>query len=141
MKFDPHALAAIHAEAFDAPWDAAALELLIDRPGAVLEAEPDGFVLVQVAGDEAEVLTLAVRPAARRRGLARALTVRAAARAAAQGARRLFLEVAEDNAAARALYDALGFRAVGRRPRYYARPDGTRADALLLSLDLPETLP
>ena len=141
MTADPHALAAIHAEAFDAPWDAAALESLIDRPGAVLEAETDGFVLVQVAGDEAEVLTLAVRPAARQRGLARALTVRAAGQAAALGARRLFLEVAEDNAAARALYDALGFRPVGRRPRYYARPDGTRVDALLLSLDLAETLP
>jgi ribosomal-protein-alanine N-acetyltransferase len=141
MTPDLEALAAIHAEAFDAPWDAAALRALVDRPGAVLEAEADGFALLQVAGDEAEVLTLAVRPAARRRGLARRLTLIAARRAAELGAGRVFLEVAEDNAAARALYAGLGFQPAGRRPRYYARPDGARMDALLLVLNLPGPLP
>lgn len=141
MTPDFDALAALHAEAFDAPWDAAALRSLVDRPGAVLEVDPDGFVLLQVAGDEAEVLTLAVRLAARRRGLARALLARASAGAAARGANRLFLEVAEDNAAARSLYASLGFGEVGRRPRYYARGDGARIDALLLALNLPGPLP
>ncbi|MBU1324230.1 MAG: GNAT family N-acetyltransferase [Alphaproteobacteria bacterium] len=141
MTPDLDALAALHAEAFDAPWDAAALRSLVDRPGAVLELAPDGFVLVQVAGDEAEVLTLAVRPPARRRGLARALMTRASAEAAARGAGRLFLEVAEDNAAARSLYASLGFGEVGRRPRYYARPGGVGIDALLLALNLTGPLP
>jgi [ribosomal protein S18]-alanine N-acetyltransferase len=141
MTPDFTALAAIHGEAFDAPWDAGSLRDLIDRPGAVLEAEVDGFILVQVAGDEAEILTLAVRPSARRRGLARALTERVTARVASLGVRRLFLEVAEDNAAARALYAALGFEAAGRRPHYYARVGGGRVDALLLALNLPQALP
>lgn len=141
MRPDAEVLAEIHAAAFASPWDADALRTLIDRAGAVLEADPDGFFLLQVAGDEAEVLTLAVRPSARRRGLARALTARAAARAAAMGATRLFLEVAEDNAAARALYRSLGFSEAGRRPRYYARPDGGRVDALLLALNLTGPLP
>ena len=96
---------------------------------------------MQLAGDEAEVITLAVRPSARRRGLARALTTRAVARAASAGATRVFLEVAEDNAAARALYEALGFGEVGSRPRYYARRDGSRVDALLLALNLDRPLP
>ncbi|MFA4893699.1 GNAT family N-acetyltransferase, partial [Brevundimonas sp.] len=61
--------------------------------------------------------------------------------AAARGARRLFLEVAEDNEAARALYGRAGFSEAGRRPRYYARADGSRRDALLLALDLPARLP
>jgi len=141
MTPDFETLAALHAEAFDASWDAAALRSLIDRPGSVLEAGPDGFALLQLAGDEAEVLTLAVRPAARRRGLARSLMSRASTRAASLGATRLFLEVAEDNAPARALYASLGFTEAGRRARYYARPDGVRIDALLLALNLSGPLP
>ncbi|MBX9574458.1 MAG: GNAT family N-acetyltransferase [Caulobacteraceae bacterium] len=141
MKPDFEALAAIHAEAFDGSWDAVALEGLVDRPGAVLEAEADGFALLQVAGDEAEVLTLAIRRDARRRGLARRLALAAVRRAADRGARRIFLEVAEDNAAARALYAGLGFEPAGRRPRYYARADGDPVDALLLVLNLPAPLP
>ena len=125
-------LAEIHAAAFDAGWDAEALRTLIERPGAVLEAEADGFALLQVAGDEAEVLTLAVRPSARRRGLARDLMTRASARAAGQGATRLFLEVAEDNHAARALYWKCGFEPAGLRRAYYARGGARPVDALVL---------
>lgn len=141
MTPDAARLAEIHAAAFDVAWDAEALRSLIDRPGALLEAEAEGFVLMQIAGDEAEVITLAVRPSARRRGHARGLMARASARAAGEGATRLFLEVAEDNVAARALYAGLGFTEAGRRPRYYARPDGSRADALLLALNLTGALP
>jgi ribosomal-protein-alanine N-acetyltransferase len=61
--------------------------------------------------------------------------------AAAQGATRLFLEVADDNAAALALYARAGFSEAGRRPGYYARPDGGRQDALILALNLPVKLP
>jgi ribosomal-protein-alanine N-acetyltransferase len=62
----------------------------------------------------------------------------AAARAAAVGAASLFLEVAEDNAAGRALYDGLGFASVGRRPAYYARPGGPAVAALVLGRSLAE---
>ena len=51
-------------------------------------------------------------------------------------ARRLFLEVATDNAGAIALYRAAGFSEQGRRKAYYKRADGTAADALTLALDL-----
>ena len=135
------ALAALHAEAFDAPWSASAFASLLGQPGAVLQAEADGFVLLQVAADEAEILTLAVRSSARRRGTGSRLVVAAGVRASAMGARRLFLEVAEDNAAARALYATLGFEPAGRRRRYYARKDGPAVDALLLVLNLSERLP
>jgi ribosomal-protein-alanine N-acetyltransferase len=134
-------LAELHAEAFDAPWTADAFAGLLNQPGMVLETESGGFILARVAGDEAEILTLAVRPAARRAGLASRLVAAAAAQSASMGAERLLLEVAKDNGAARALYDGLGFEVAGRRRRYYARPDGESVDALLLVLNLAGRLP
>lgn len=138
---DPETLAAIHAEAFDAPWDAAAFRALLDQPGVIARAEADGFILIRVVADEAEILTLAVRPAARRQGIAARLTAEAAAAAQSLGAARLFLEVAEDNAPARALYAALGFQPAGRRRGYYARRNGPAVDGLILALNFTVPLP
>ncbi|PQZ78439.1 MULTISPECIES: GNAT family N-acetyltransferase [unclassified Brevundimonas] len=132
---DPRALAVIHAEAFDAPWDAASLAALLASPGVFAIKDGDGFILIRVVADEAEILTLAVRAAARRSGLGGRLVQAAVVRAAALGAERLFLEVAEDNVAARALYARTGFVEAGRRRGYYARADGSREDALVLSLN------
>jgi [ribosomal protein S18]-alanine N-acetyltransferase len=92
-----------------------------------------GFVLARAAAGEAEILTLAVVPAARRQGVGSALLAGAMAAACARGAAEMFLEVAASNAAAHALYAGLGFTEVGRRPRYYA--DG--ADAFVLRRTLP----
>lgn len=130
------ALADLHAEAFDAPWSAQAFADLLGQVGVALEGENDGFILIRTVVDEAEILTLAVRPSARRQGLGARLVRAAARHAAASGATRMFLEVAEDNAPARALYGALGFDAAGRRPRYYPRAEGPAVDALLLVLNL-----
>ena len=133
-------LEALHAAAFDTPWSAPVLAELIETPGAfawiaVIDREdtPDGFVLGRVAADEAEILTLAVRPDARRAGVGRALMAAAMESAIVAGADRMFLEVADDNLPARALYAALGFTEVGVRPRYYERPNGAPTDALILS--------
>jgi ribosomal-protein-alanine N-acetyltransferase len=134
-------LAALHAEAFDAPWDADAFAALLTQAGVFALGDADGFILMRVVADEAEILTLAVRPAARRRGIGARMVGEGAVAAAALGAARLFLEVAEDNAAARALYARAGFFEAGRRPGYYARAEGGRGDALILALNLPATLP
>jgi ribosomal-protein-alanine N-acetyltransferase len=127
-------LAAIHAEAFDHPWDAAALADLLTAQGvfALVDPQQRGFILIRVAADEAEVLTLAVAPSARRRGLGRRLVEEGAERAAALGAESLFLEVAADNGAAIALYAKLAFQSAGRRARYYARSGAAPVDALVL---------
>lgn len=130
------ALADLHAEAFDAPWSASAFADLLGQAGVLLEGGTDGFILIRAVADEAEILTLAVRPPARRQGLGAHLVRAAIERAAAAGAIRMFLEVAEDNGPGRALYGALGFEPAGRRPRYYPRADGPAADALLLVLNL-----
>jgi ribosomal-protein-alanine N-acetyltransferase len=126
-------LAALHATAFDAPWKAGEIAQLLAGPGVFVVAEPDGFILIRVVADEAEILTLAVRPEARGAGLGGRLVGQGAVRAVQAGARRLFLEVAEDNTTARALYARAGFAQIGRRKGYY---DGGRIDALVLGLDL-----
>ncbi|MFB7879509.1 ribosomal protein S18-alanine N-acetyltransferase [Brevundimonas diminuta] len=135
---DPGRLAAIHAEAFAAPWDEAALTELLASPGVFAVAEEDGFILIRVVVDEAEILTLAVRPSARRAGLGVRLVEAAVVRAAALGAERMFLEVAEGNVAARALYARSGFVEMGRRRGYYSHTDGRQEDALTLVLNFPE---
>jgi len=134
-------LAGLHAAAFPAPWAAAALADLLTQAGVFALEQPDGFILLRTVADEAEILTLAVHPKARRRGLGARLVREGVAGAAAQGATRLFLEVADDNAAALALYARAGFSEAGRRPGYYARPDGGRQDALILALNLAVKLP
>lgn len=125
----PRALAALHAAAFTVPrpWTAEELAALLAHPGAVLAAAEQGFALARVAADEAELLTIAVAPAARRRGLGRQLLARVLTAAAGRGARSVFLEVAADNAPARALYAMAGFAEAGRRRGYYGG-----ADALVL---------
>ena len=133
-------LARAHAEGFDAPWSQAEIATLFEASGVfgylVDEAGPIGMILCRVAFDEAEVLTVAVAPATRRRGIGRALVQAACDRAATSGARSMFLEVAVDNSRAIALYEALEFREAGRRPKYYDRGEHGRVDALVMRRDL-----
>ena len=70
-------------------------------------------------------------------GLARALLIEAAAEAVKRGATTMFLEVAEDNLAALALYRDCGFTAHGRRRAYYMRGGAQPVDALMLRVQLP----
>lgn len=129
----PEALAALHTAAMTdpRPWTAAEFTALLARPGAALLAEPQGFALIHTAAGEAELLTIAVAPPARRQGMGRRLLAQALARAAAQGADAMFLEVAETNAAARALYAGAGFAPVGRRRGYYGGTDAVVMRRLL----------
>jgi ribosomal-protein-alanine N-acetyltransferase len=133
-------LAALHAASFDEAWSATDFATLLASPGvfarlAVEGEAPLGFILARTAADEAEILTLAINPAHRRKGGGRALVEAAAEVASAAGAETMFLEVAEDNAPALSLYETCGFRTSGRRAGYYAR-GATRIDALALRRDL-----
>ena len=139
---DADALAALYDACLDDGWSAAAFARLLAEPGGLaVIARADGgaqaFALARVVAEDCELLAIGARPGARRRGLARRLVAALAAEAAARGARAMFLEVAEDNRAARALYAAAGFASVGRRPAYYARPGAADAvAALILRRDL-----
>ncbi len=126
------ALAALHATAFSAPWDGAAIAQLLAGPGVFVFSMEHGFVMARTVADETEILTLAVRPEARGQGLGRALLEAAAIHAASLGAENIFLEVGADNPAALALYAGLGFARMGQRKGYY---DGK--DAWMMKSGLP----
>ena len=119
---DAPALALIHAAAFppDSGWGAETLTTLLGLAGVFGLHHASGFILARCVLDEAEILTLAVHPAARRQGIGADLVGTAAMAAAAAGARVMFLEVAEDNAPAMALYATAGFERAGLRRDYYA---------------------
>lgn len=134
---DLSVLAELHALAFAEPWTARAIGELLASSGTFAFRANDGFVLARVAGSEAEILTLAVRPERRRLGTGSVLICAAADEALARGAAELFLEVGRDNAAARALYGRLGFVMVGERKNYYATGTGSHEDALILRSKLP----
>jgi ribosomal-protein-alanine N-acetyltransferase len=136
----PSDLSALHARAFTTPrpWSEAEFATLLADPLVFLLAEGDaGFLLGRAVAGEAELLTIAVAPEARRRGLGRRLVGRFIYQARLRGAQSAFLEVAEDNAAAQALYRASGFVEAGRRRGYYRTPDGGAVDALVLVRSLP----
>jgi ribosomal-protein-alanine N-acetyltransferase len=124
-------LAEIHKTAFPPTeaWSRDVMLLQLEMPAIFgLVYSRAGMILGRVAADEAEILTLAVDPGQRRRGVGSALLSAAMAHAANLGAAFMFLEVAVTNDAARALYAAHGFTEAGLRRNYYT--DGT--DALIL---------
>ncbi len=135
---DVAAMADIHAAAFDAgaAWNAVSIRKLLETPATfalVSDTEnPAGFIMMRAVAGEAEILTLAVDPGNRRRGIARALVLGGLATALAAGCETVFLEVAADNDAAAALYRSLDFEPAGERKAYYARPGGSPVDARIL---------
>ena len=141
---DVVALARIHHASFKEPWDEDWFRSLLNRPGSLAlvaknaaATDLQSFIVVQIAADESEILTIGTAPTARRSGLARALIVEAAAKAALRQAKAMFLEVAEDNFPALALYHRCGFAAHGRRRAYYIRSGAQAVDALMLRVKLP----
>jgi ribosomal-protein-alanine N-acetyltransferase len=148
---DAALLATLHRQCFDAPWDASwdegAFSRLLQRVGcfALLagESETDlqAFILMQVAGGEAEIQSLGTQGVARRKGFARALLLSAAAESFRCGASEIFLEAAEDNRAALGLYESAGFSAIDRRKQYYPRSGRPPADAMILRAALPLAVP
>ena len=132
-------LAELHAACFpDDPWSPQAIVHVMGIAGsfgrvAFAGDKPAGFILAQGLGEECEILVLGVLPSCRRAGIGSALLAAVTAEAERRGVCRLFLEVASDNIAARALYGAHGFVQVGRRRNYYRR--GTAlVDALVLRM-------
>lgn len=147
------AIAALHKLCFDEAWSIFTVRQVLAMPGAfgLLAVEEGvvgtgglgggdllGFALGRSAAGECELLSLAVTTGERGRGIGSALLAAAIDRARRDQVSRLFLEVAEDNAVALRLYRNFSFRPVGRRPRYYRRPQGVALAALTYSLSLED---
>ncbi len=134
-------LAALHATAFARPWDTHEFERMLCERSTEAHAlwragVLQGFVLSRRVADEAEILTIVLAPSARGGGLSHRLLRDHLSDLALGGVRRVHLEVDEGNTAALKLYARHGFRQVGERTGYYARPDGSRATAFTMTATL-----
>jgi len=147
------AIAALHKRCFDEAWSIFTVREVLAMPGAIglLAVEQGmagtgnvsvgdllGFALGRSAAGECEILSLAVTANERGRGIGAALLAAAMDRARHDNVLRVFLEVAEDNTTAQRLYHRYGFRPIGRRPRYYRRPQGGVIAALTYSVLLKD---
>jgi ribosomal-protein-alanine N-acetyltransferase len=137
---DAPAFAALHRRCFEDPWSEESFDALLSNAPVFgflfREDAVESCLLARAAVGEAEILTLATLPEARRTGLASLLLESAIREAKARGVRSFFLEVAQNNRPALELYAKFGFRTVGRRPGYYASKHGPTGDALILCRDL-----
>ena len=126
---DARECASLHAQSFPVGWGESEMEQLLSDASVVchLTRKNGGrgaalaFIMSRIAADEAEILSVAVAPQARGRGLAGELLRHHLSRVAARGATRMFLEVGEDNQPALRLYRKAGFFEVGKRAGYYPR--------------------
>ncbi len=124
-------LANLHAKCFPhKPWSVADFADL-KKSGCEIIASQNGFIVYRQILDEAEIITIGVAPDARRTGIAAAMLGIAESDLKKSGAKHIFLEVAADNAPARALYEQNGYVQIGVRPKYY---DGI--DAIMMRKDI-----
>ena len=132
-------IAALEAATFSFPWDEASIRAELENPLALwLVAKGEdgtvlGYVGSQTCFEDADILNVAVVPAARRRGIAAALMRELEIRLAPKGVERITLEVRASNIPAIRLYEGLGYTQVGLRKGYYEKP---REDALILQKQL-----
>jgi tRNA threonylcarbamoyl adenosine modification protein YeaZ/ribosomal-protein-alanine acetyltransferase len=140
---DSDVLSGLHSRCFETAWTADMFRVSCASASATIliaesRGEACGFIQAQTAVDEAEVMTLCVLPVLRRHGLAMLLVGGLLADLKVRGIKKLFLEVADGNAAALGLYRRVGFLEIGRRKGYYAKPDGQSEDAITMALVLKE---
>lgn len=134
---DAAVLAHIDAAARDKAWTSAQFASILAQNHYRIEIidlseQSIAFAVWQICGDEAELHLLATLPERRRCGAARALLQHFLTDATLPRPLRVFLEVAESNAAARALYRHEGFVETGRRKGYYTHVNRPPEDAILM---------
>jgi [ribosomal protein S18]-alanine N-acetyltransferase len=138
---DAAQLAHLHAASFHRGWGEGEFDQMLREQNTLIHRLRQGrhmigFAASRFAADEAEILSIAVAPEQRGRGLSRDLFLTHLGHLAGRGVRTVFLEVEENNAPARRLYERTGFAAVGRRERYYKDADGADLNALIMRRDL-----
>jgi ribosomal-protein-alanine N-acetyltransferase len=138
---DAEAIAALHAEGgFSGAWSVEELESLLADRAVITDVAYDprksvtlfGFVMSRFAADEAEILTIVVGRKQRGKGIGRRLLETHFPALTAKGVKTLYLEVEEENQAALALYQRIGFIVAGLRKAYYRKADGGFANAVIM---------
>lgn len=132
------ALAELHALCFTTPrpWREGEFAELLEAPGIFLISHTNGFALGRIAGPEAELLTIAVHPDAQNAGFGARLLDAFLCKAATLGAKDIFLEVAESNPPAIALYRKAGFAEVAKRKQYFKQINGPALTALIFKYSI-----
>ncbi len=135
-------LAALHQDCFEKNWSSDDFKKLLNLQGVFchilsIDQQPCGFSLCNNSGEEAEILTICVLPKLRGKALGEALLNTDIDYLRRSNCPRLFLEVAENNAPARRLYEKSGFKKIGVRRNYY-HMGGQKIDALVLEKILSE---
>jgi [ribosomal protein S18]-alanine N-acetyltransferase len=138
---DAARLAQLHGASFHRGWGESEFESMLSERNTLVHRlragrKIIGFAVSRVAADEAEILSIAVGPSHRGRGLSRNLLLTHLGHLAGRGVRTVFLEVEENNQPARRLYERAGFAIAGRRERYYREVNGEQLNALLMRRDL-----
>ena len=132
----PEELAALHLRASASPWSKESFASQLAQDGTLFTFEAHAFALGHAVLDEAELLQIATDIDHQRQGHAKRILSGFETQARENGCARAFLEVAQSNVAAIALYTAAGWILNGRRKGYYKYSDGAHEDALLMSKDL-----
>jgi ribosomal-protein-alanine N-acetyltransferase len=130
----PAEMATLHTLCFTIPppWTEATFRTMLADPLVFALTEAEAFLIGRAVAGEAELLTLAVAPQARRRGLGARLVQRFLYQARLRGAEEAFLEVAASNLPAQGLYSRAGFAVAGLRRGYYRQPEAQPIDAVVM---------
>ena len=127
-------IALLERECFADPWSQQSIASELHNPLSLWLVAQEGQTLLGYVGsqtcqDETDMMNIAVSPASRRQGIARALIEALVSALRERGSKQLTLEVRASNGPARQLYESLGFLQVGLRKNYYRNP---KEDALIL---------
>ncbi|MDX2072931.1 MAG: GNAT family N-acetyltransferase [Alphaproteobacteria bacterium] len=148
QEMDAKPLYQVHKACFPLFWKEQEISDMLMASGTrawcAIANGPVGMLITRAQFEQAEILTIAVVPDARKTGVARRMMAAAEKELAAAGVRKIFLEVAENNKSAYALYLKIGYGEMSRRKGYYKQMDGSVVDALVMAKDLqrrPSALP
>lgn len=127
-------IALLERECFADPWSQQSIASELHNPLSLWLVAQEGQTLLGYVGsqtclDETDMMNIAVSPASRRQGVARALIEALVSALRERGSKQLTLEVRASNGPARQLYESLGFLQAGLRKNYYRNP---KEDALIL---------
>ena len=135
----------LHARCFDREWGTAEIANLLQQENVLCiiareigkpKIPPLAFVVIRMAANEAEILSIGVDPGQRRCGLATKLLDETTRRLHGERTKSLFLEVDQANEPAVKLYKQLRFKSIAERPAYYQNSTGKKSAALVMRLDL-----
>ena len=120
-------------------WSEAEFSAMLSASNALSVTCEAGFAVGQVILDEAELFLIMIEPEHRKQGVGHRILALFEQQAFQNTVRRIILEVADTNAAARALYSANGYQQIAVRKNYYTFPNGSHADAIVMEKHLQKT--